>query len=70
MKLLATLTDPSVIGKILTHLKIPKRPVLAPALAYQMGLFDDAEDLDIDEPYDEPPSEAHPNRNRGPPNTD
>ena len=60
MKLLATLTDPAVIATILTHPNVPKPPSLSPARNHQLELFDDALDLDVEEPHVEPPPGALP----------
>lgn len=72
MTLLLTLTEPAVIGKLLTHLNILKHPSLLPARNHQMDLFDDTFDpnVDVEVPYDEIPTKAYATRSRGPPDTD
>jgi hypothetical protein len=66
MTVLAFLTDPAVVEKILTHLGLPASPpTLSPArLPAQVEMFDEPETMDL------PSNGARARRSRGPPEQD
>ena len=71
MTVLAALSDPPVLAKILTHLGLPSTsPALAPAQRRgQLDLFDELGDSEADEsiePWREPPHEIWPGPSRDP----
>ena len=72
MTVLAALSDPPVLAKILTHLGLPSTsPALAPAQRWgQLDLFDELGDSGDDEsiePWGDAPHEVRPGPSRDPP---